>query len=334
LAGWTPEVHLNDEGRAQAAALGQRLASAKIDAIYSSPLERTVETAQAIVEHHPGLQLQFLEALGEVRYGLWQGQEVSKLARRKMWRVVQMFPSRAYFPGGETMREAQMRAVNALEMLAEKHPRQTVVIVSHSDVIKMILAHYLGMHLDMFQRIEVSPASLTILAIGYSRPVIVQINETSYLPKKAKKRQVNAEDVRPVRAITIDAIGEPGRRTFYLQAQDKQGELISILIEKTQALLAADQIEGLLKGLALPVTEDNLLPALVNVKTEDVLFRAGEVSLQYEADADLIRLDIRELRGMDQGEPDNLILWATRHQIYALGKHARYVVNRGLASSN
>src|SRR5437764_5681401 len=115
LAGWTPGVHLNEEGLAQAAALGLRLASARIHAIYSSPLERTVETAQAVLEHHPELQLQLMDTIGEVRYGAWQGEEISKLAQRKLWRVVQAFPSRVRFPDGESMREAQMRAINALE---------------------------------------------------------------------------------------------------------------------------------------------------------------------------------------------------------------------------
>jgi probable phosphomutase (TIGR03848 family) len=187
LAGWTPDVHLNDDGREQAVALGVRLAKTKIDALYSSPLERTVETAQAILEHHPHLKLQLLDEIGEVRYGTWQGEEISKLAQRKMWRVVQGFPSRMRFPNGEAMRETQMRAVNALENLLEKHPRATVVLVSHSDVIKMIVTHYLGLHLDLFQRIEIAPASLSIISMGYSRPTIVQLNETSYLPPPKPK---------------------------------------------------------------------------------------------------------------------------------------------------
>src|SRR5258708_19702666 len=103
LAGWTPGVHLNEEGLAQAAALGLRLASARIHAIYSSPLERTVETAQAVLAHHPDLTLQLLEDVGEVRYGDWTGQEIRKLAQRKMWRIIQHFPTPAYFPNAETM---------------------------------------------------------------------------------------------------------------------------------------------------------------------------------------------------------------------------------------
>ena len=187
LAGWTPDVHLNEDGQAQAVALGQRLANVKIDAIYSSPLERTVETAQAVIQHHPDLQLELLESVGEVRYGAWQGEEISKLAQRKLWRVVQAFPSRVRFPDGESMREAQMRAINALESLTVKHPGQRVAVASHSALIKMIVAHYLGLHLDLFQRIEISPASLTIIYMASSRPTIVQVNETNYLPLPSKK---------------------------------------------------------------------------------------------------------------------------------------------------
>lgn len=193
LAGWTPEVHLNDHGRAQAAALGQYLAKRTIHALYASPLERTVETAQAVLEHHPELPLQLLEDVGEVRYGAWQGQELGKLAQHKLWRSVQMAPSRVRFPGGEAMREVQIRAVGAIERLYEKHPRSTVAVVSHSDVIKMIVAHYLGVHLDLFQRINVSPASLTIISLGAGRAMIEQINETSYLPKEEKPTDQPAE---------------------------------------------------------------------------------------------------------------------------------------------
>ena len=184
LAGWTPGVHLNEDGQAQAAALGQRLADRPLKAIYASPLERTMETAQAIAAHHNGLAVQSLEAVGEVRYGRWQGEEVKKLVARKMWQVIQYVPSRASFPEGETMRRVQLRAVDALETLAERHPRQMIAVVSHSDVIKMILAHYLGMHLDLFQRIVVSPASLSVVELGYGRPFVALVNDTSHNPPK------------------------------------------------------------------------------------------------------------------------------------------------------
>lgn len=186
LAGWTPEVHLNDFGRSQAVAVGEHLSKRKLAAIYSSPLERTVETAQAILAHHPHLHLQLAEAVGEVRYGEWTGQELSKLAQTRLWRHVQHEPSRVTFPGGEAMRDAQLRAVNCIEDVCLHHPRETVCVVSHSDIIKMIVAHYMGMHLDLFQRINISPCSLTIIQLGSGQPMIEQVNETSFLPKEAK----------------------------------------------------------------------------------------------------------------------------------------------------
>jgi probable phosphomutase (TIGR03848 family) len=188
LAGWTPEVHLNEFGTMQAAAVGERLRNHKIHAIYSSPLERTIETAQAILAHHPHLQLQTIAEVGEVQYGEWTGQELGKLAQTRLWRHVQHAPSRVTFPGGEAMRDAQMRAVNALEGLRLRHPRDTVCVVSHSDIIKMIVAHYMGMHLDLFQRINISPCSLTVIHLGSGQPMIEQVNETGFLPKEPPKK--------------------------------------------------------------------------------------------------------------------------------------------------
>jgi probable phosphomutase (TIGR03848 family) len=181
LAGWTPGVHLNEEGQAQAQALGHRLADAKLHAIYSSPLERTMETAQAIQAKHAQLQIHTDAEIGEVRYGDWEGQPIAALVSRKMWAVVQEYPSRAVFPNGEAMRDVQTRAVNAMERFVRQHPQQTVAVVSHADLIKMILAHYLGMHLDVFQRIVISPASMSVLNIGHSRPYANQINDVAHL---------------------------------------------------------------------------------------------------------------------------------------------------------
>lgn len=182
LAGWTPGVHLNQDGQAQARALGEHLANTRLAAIYASPLERTMETAQAIAAHHPSLEVRKLEGIGEVRYGQWQGEKLSRLRREKLWQIVQVYPSRAQFPGGEAIRQAQARAVDALETLVEQHPKGRVILVSHSDIIKLIVAHYLGAHLDLFQRIEISPASLTIIHLGDGRPYITRVNDTSHLP--------------------------------------------------------------------------------------------------------------------------------------------------------
>lgn len=181
LAGWTPGVHLNDEGKAQAEALGLRLKAVPIHQLYASPLERTMETAAAIQQYHPHLTIQTNTALGEVRYGDWEGMSIAALRGRKMWEVVQEYPSRAEFPNGETMRGVQVRAVDEIERLRISHPAQTVVVVSHADVIKMVLAHYLGMHLDNFQRIHVSPASISTITLEHGRPYVQQMNDVTHL---------------------------------------------------------------------------------------------------------------------------------------------------------
>ena len=192
LAGWTPGVHLNEEGQAQAKALGERLADAPLKHIYASPLERTMETAQAIQAHHPKLTIEENLEIAEVRYGDWEGKRISALAGRKMWKVVQEYPSRAYFPNGETMRGVQTRVVNEIERLIGQHPNQMIAIVFHADLIKMAVAHYLGMHLDNFQRIVISPASVSILQLGHSRPYVATVNDTAHvqaLKRESKQKQ-------------------------------------------------------------------------------------------------------------------------------------------------
>jgi len=189
LAGWTPEVHLNDEGKAQAEALGKRLAEAPIKHLYASPLERTMETAEFIRQHHAHLEIRQTRELGEVDYGDWQGMSIAALQTRKMWHVVQEYPSRAYFPNGETMRGVQTRAVNAVEALVVAHPGELIAVVSHADLIKMVLAHFLGMHLDNFQRIVVSPASISSLMLGYGRPYVATMNDMAHVTQMEQERR-------------------------------------------------------------------------------------------------------------------------------------------------
>lgn len=184
LAGWTPGVHLNDEGRQQAEALGARLAHLPITAIYSSPLERAVETAQAVAAHHD-LKVQILEDVGETRYGEWTGASLEELYKTELWPVVQVYPSGARFPGGENLRETQARAVAAIDALRDAHPEETdiVAVVSHADVIKAAVAHYVGLHLDLFQRLAVSPASLSVIQFNKFGPRLVCLNDTGGVPE-------------------------------------------------------------------------------------------------------------------------------------------------------
>ena len=162
LAGWIPGVHLNDTGRKQAQAAAQRLAPLPIKAVYSSPVTRCLETAAELAAPHD-LQILELPDVGEVRYGAWEGKKIRKLARKPEWYAVQHFPSRMRFPDGEALREVQFRAIQALEEIAAKHGDEWIVVCSHADLIKLVLAHYLGVHIDLFQRIVVSPASASVL---------------------------------------------------------------------------------------------------------------------------------------------------------------------------
>jgi probable phosphoglycerate mutase len=188
LAGWTPDVHLNDKGQAQAKALARRLAEQSIAAVYASPLERAVETAQILAAPHH-LEVQVREGVGEAHYGEWTGQSLEELAKEDAWRVVQFYPSGARFPGGEAIREMQARAVAELDAIVTAHPAQTVLVVSHSDVIKAALAHYVGLHLDLFQRLVVSPASLSVVTFTPMGPRLVCLNDTAHLPQEEKSSQ-------------------------------------------------------------------------------------------------------------------------------------------------
>lgn len=188
LAGWLPDIHLNEEGVRQANLLGTRLASMKLDGLYSSPLERAIETAQAIATHHPKLKVQIDDRLGEARYGKWTGKRIKQLAGTKLWQIVQRYPSRARFPDGESLTEMQGRAVASIEVIVAKHSKGIVAVVSHGDVIKSILAHYLGMHLDQFQRIVIAPASLSAISFHHSAPSIVRMNDTAHYARDNHKK--------------------------------------------------------------------------------------------------------------------------------------------------
>lgn len=181
LAGWTPGVHLNGEGKQQAQALGQRLAHMPLVAIYSSPLERARETAEAVAAPH-ALPIQILEDIGEVQYGAWTGGELKQLAKDTLWPGIQHYPSGTRFPGGETLAETQRRAVAALDTLRDQYTtKQIVAIVSHADVIKLLIAHYIGLHMDLFQRLVINPASLTALTFETMGPRLVSYNDTGSL---------------------------------------------------------------------------------------------------------------------------------------------------------
>lgn len=182
LGGWTPGVHLDAKGREQAAAVARELAEAPLAAVYASPLERTMETARAIARPHR-LAVRQRKGIGEVDYGDWTDQPLGRLRRRKLWATIQATPSRVTFPGGESIRGAQARAVDTVEALATDHADEHVVVVSHADVIKAALAHYLGMPLDCFQRLVIGPASMSVVQLPPDgAPAVLACNTTAQPP--------------------------------------------------------------------------------------------------------------------------------------------------------
>lgn len=181
LSGRKPGIDLSDEGRRQAAATADRLAPpVRVDAVYASPIERTQQTAAAIAAKH-GLPVVTLDGVIEAEYGDWTGGAIADLAKTDLWKVVQAAPSRARFPNGESIAEMQARMVAALDGVIAAHPGEHVVVVSHADPIKAAIAHYTGMHLDLFQRVVVSPASVTVFEIGTFGAALVKANETGSL---------------------------------------------------------------------------------------------------------------------------------------------------------
>lgn len=174
LAGWLPGVHLNAAGREQAVRTAEMLRRVKLQAVYSSPLERATETAEEIASVQ-GLDVRVLSGLGELRIGRWEGLSLRAARRRKLWPIIQRAPSLARFPDGESFLEAQSRIVETLEGLRSAHSG-AIACVSHADPIKLAIGYYIGLPLDLFQRLHVGPASISELSIedGFAR--LIQLN--------------------------------------------------------------------------------------------------------------------------------------------------------------
>jgi probable phosphoglycerate mutase len=193
LAGRTPGVALDDRGMGQAQGLAQRLADLPLAAVVSSPLERCEQTAAAITASRDGQSVIIDERLVECGYGEWTGQELKKLAKDPLWKVVQAHPSAAVFPSGEALRDVQARAVGAVrDWNARLGPDAIWVACSHGDVIKSIVADALGMHLDLFQRLVIDPCSVTVIRYTDLRPFVERLNDNSgslgNLKPKRKRR--------------------------------------------------------------------------------------------------------------------------------------------------
>ncbi|ANW20967.1 histidine phosphatase family protein [Streptomyces clavuligerus] len=186
LAGWTPGVHLDARGTAQAAALPRRLDGVPIAAAVSSPLERCVQTLTPLLDARPHLALRTDDRIGECHYGDWSGRKLGELSGEPLMAVVQQHPSAAVFPGGESLRAMQARAVDAVrdwnERVETAHGEDAVyVMCSHGDVIKALVADAIGLHLDLFQRIHVEPCSVTAIRYTRTRPFLLRLGDTGDL---------------------------------------------------------------------------------------------------------------------------------------------------------
>jgi probable phosphomutase (TIGR03848 family) len=202
LAGWTQGLHLDDRGREQAARLAERLRPVPFDAVVSSPLDRCLDTAAAVLDGREQ-QLQVDERLGECRYGDWTGRPLKELAKDPLWKVVQQHPSAAVFPGpeGEALRDTQARAVSAVrDWNGRLGEDATWLACSHGDVIKAIVADALGLHLDGFQRIAVDPCSVTVVRYTALRPFVLRVNDVGgsvadlLPPRRRRRRRAGSSD--------------------------------------------------------------------------------------------------------------------------------------------
>lgn len=199
LAGWTPGLHLDERGTVQAAAVAERLRPLQLDAVVSSPLDRCLDTAAAVLDGREQ-ELQVDDRLGECRYGDWTGRPLKELAKDPLWKVVQAHPSAVVFPGpeGEALRDTQARAVSAVrDWNARLGPDATWLACSHGDVIKAVVADAMGLHLDQFQRIAIDPCSVTVIRYTELRPFVIRVNDTGggvadLLPPKKKGRRRKA----------------------------------------------------------------------------------------------------------------------------------------------
>ena len=182
LCGRMPGIHLNDEGREQAGRTAQRFANLSIAAVYSSPLERTQETAECIaaVVKRP---VQIVEAVSEVDYGDWTGMWLDVLDEGTRWRQYSAFRSGARIPGGENMIELQSRFTNWMEEIRRRYAGEKIVVVSHQDPIKAAVAYYAGLHSDTFSRFHISPAATTVIRVDDNGAHLLTLNNEGALPR-------------------------------------------------------------------------------------------------------------------------------------------------------
>lgn len=191
LAGRTPGVHLSRTGLSQAQALIERIGKGSVDHLHISPMQRCQMTIDPWLKSKNSSSISTLEVeerFNEVDYGDWSNRSLSTLRRNPMWRVIQEQPSKVKFPGGESIKGAQKRAVGAVDELLASKRASVHLVVTHSDLIKVISAHYLEMRLDSFQRIDIGPASFTVMRGNIASPSLITMNSYSDLQSILGKR--------------------------------------------------------------------------------------------------------------------------------------------------
>ncbi len=191
LYGQTRGISLDARGRAQAERLAERFTPVRVTAVYSSPLERCVETVAPLAAAR-GLEVAERDALIEMDAGAWTNRPLAQLRRTRLWRDVIERPSMFRFPDGESFAEAQTRALEGVQTIAAAHPHGRVVVGTHGDVVRMLVAHFSGAHLDLFQRMASDPASVSVVHLGGGQPRVLLVNDTGGLerfapPPRAKR---------------------------------------------------------------------------------------------------------------------------------------------------
>jgi len=177
IMGWRPGWHLNENGRKQVERLAARLAHLPIRAIYTSPLERAVETAEAVGKPH-GIDPRLHPDLGEFHAGKWEGEAIDDLDRREDWRRFNQFRGGTRAPGGELAIEMQSRMIGRVQAIAQEHEGETVGIVSHGDPLRAVVAFYMGIPIDMLLRFEISPASVSVLELSEWGARVMCVNQS------------------------------------------------------------------------------------------------------------------------------------------------------------
>ncbi len=345
LAGRTPGVHINADGQREADALAKRTAHLPIEAIYSSPLERALDTANAVAQCQK-LAVEIVPGLMETDAGEWTGRKIDELKDTDIWKAIQTKPVGVKLPGGESIDEVQARMVAAIEILRQKHPDGLIAVVSHADPLKSVIAHYLNWDLNHFQRIAIHPASVSVLQVNDNGATLVRLNDTGALTKieipkptpakdaaKADDTQPQKEpnmaeanilhDLNPVSRVTVGALGEPGQRTFFLQAR-QAGILVSLVTEKEQMQSLSQGIGDLLTRLGEKTDAPNTVSAyeLALEQPVEPLFRIGQLGLGFDQESDLLVIVAYAIPESEDAESVDVVrIWATRDQMLALSHH-------------